>query len=829
MAILSPPPANIRDTKLFRILQRKSAGSDGASEKLERFLENAIPLVDLIVSGPFKEFTLHNRDHSKKLIHIADHILPSATLDNLSIVECLVLFYSFFLHDMGMVLTSSERSRILTSSEFEDTLRDNPELWESINRARTRHGQAKSDTESSLLETELYQLQEAGICNYLRPRHATRGRYKELISRITTSSGRNDLFEVGGASFREALIDICVSHNEDAGVLVESSGPYSDRFPRDLTIATYPLNMQFCAAVLRLVDILDFDRERTPPVLFDSLGISSRTIPGAEVSLKEWQKHMSVHSIDIREDEIVVSADCYHPVIEKTVREFCHLIEREIRDTVAILKRNPAHILNKYTVELPVSVRPWVRSCGYVFRDLSLRISQSAIHSLLMGERLYAEPSVAIRELVQNAVDACIARQKLEDATGCIQEVTISIVKDAADDRSWLEVRDNGIGMDEHVLGEYFLQLGTTYYNSPEFRRLLRASGDGSFVPIARFGIGIASVFMIGDVLEVLTQSKFSPRKDTARRRARIERMGGLAFITQENDGIPGTHIRVRLRPEVETNLDEFISRASAYIHETVVRPQCPVTVDLGESKFSIKPDNFFSLKTSAKDLLSQKNIELVALDLSRWSDRAKGLAVLLLHRQSDGQLSHLQNGHRISLQTLSLDSDEILNNYHGNRLTVNGFRMTPKKINRLIGPGKVKLQIIFDIEVAGDEEIVYDVSRDRILGKGRTFLGQLIRAAIISGLTESGVLQRMTLETREKTLNQLNWEDRTAGSGWIYHSQRPVPSDEILQKVAEMLPATQWPKNIHKLVAQQLGISKAVAHRSINVLLTKGKVQKPL
>jgi hypothetical protein len=203
---------------------------------------------------------------------------------------------------------------------------------------------AKSDLDRSVLETELYQLQEAGLCNYLRPRHATRDRYNALISQIATSSGRNDLFEINGVSFRDILIDICVSHNQDPGVLVESSGVYGDRFPRDLAIATYSLNAQFCAAVLRLVDILDFDRERTPTVLFDSLGISTRTIPGAEVSLREWQKHMSVHSIDIREDEIVISADCRHPVIEKTVRDFCQIIEREIRNTTAILKRNPAHI-----------------------------------------------------------------------------------------------------------------------------------------------------------------------------------------------------------------------------------------------------------------------------------------------------------------------------------------------------------------------------------------------------------------------------------------------------------------------------------------------------
>jgi hypothetical protein len=281
--------------------------------------------------------------------------------------------------------------------------------------------------------------------------------------------------------------------------LAEVEGLYKERYPRDLILGGERANVQFCAACLRLADILDFDRERTPRILFESLGISSRIVPGAEVSIQEWQKHMSVHSLAIERDEIVVSADSNHPAVEKTVKDFCTSIEREIRDTLAVLRRNTAEVTAKYVIELPISVRARVRSIGYVFRDMSLELNQAAISSLHRGERLYSHPAAALRELIQNAIDACNARVELERNAAVVPTIDVAMETDEAG-RHWIKVSDDGIGMDEHVLGEYFLKLGNSYYESPEFRRLLLRSGRSAseFTPISRFGIGLMSVFMIG-------------------------------------------------------------------------------------------------------------------------------------------------------------------------------------------------------------------------------------------------------------------------------------------------------------------------------------------
>jgi hypothetical protein len=74
MGILAHPPEDFRKLRLYELVQTKSDTSDGAAERAESFIRAATPLVDLIIAGPMREFTLHNRDHSKKLLHLAEYV-----------------------------------------------------------------------------------------------------------------------------------------------------------------------------------------------------------------------------------------------------------------------------------------------------------------------------------------------------------------------------------------------------------------------------------------------------------------------------------------------------------------------------------------------------------------------------------------------------------------------------------------------------------------------------------------------------------------------------------------------------------------------------------
>lgn len=495
MALIPSPPSDITDTIIYRNLLTKSTPGDGLAERVEKFISTASPMLDLILAGPFHHYTLHNPGHSKKLVHLAGSIISPKTLASLSALELSIIIMSCYLHDLGMCLTSHERKRILSSVEFEETIRIWPQLGDEIDATRLKYQQT-IDNEKYLIEARLFQLQEAALTAYLRPRHATPQRYLELIHQLREGSGRSDLLETNGVSFENELIDICVSHNLDAGVLLQTTDAYTERFPRDFPIGGLRLNAQFCGAILRLVDVLDFDRERTPRVLFESLGIGDSDLPGSEVSILEWNKHMAVHAIDLKQDELIISADSTHPAIEHSIKTFCKVIEREIRDTLSVLRKNPPEVVEIYQIELPLSVRSQIRSLGYVYKELAFILDESSISTILMGEGLYSSKVVALRELIQNSCDACMVRKLIDRNPSYEPLIEIQSTIDS-NDRAWIEVKDNGIGMDEFVLSNFFFRIGRSYYNTPEFERIIREMG-ASFSPISRFGIGILSVFMMG-------------------------------------------------------------------------------------------------------------------------------------------------------------------------------------------------------------------------------------------------------------------------------------------------------------------------------------------
>ena len=84
----------------------------------------------------------------------------------------------------------------------------------------------------------------------------------------------------------------------------------------------------------------------------------------------------------------------------------------------------------------------------------------------LGGSKLYGDkPTVALRELIQNAADAVQARRKYEKRSTDWGLITVALLSES--DEWWLVVEDNGIGMSEHVLTGPLLDFGTSFWRSP--------------------------------------------------------------------------------------------------------------------------------------------------------------------------------------------------------------------------------------------------------------------------------------------------------------------------------------------------------------------------
>ncbi|MEV6103459.1 caspase family protein [Streptomyces sp. NPDC051940] len=211
---------------------------------------------------------------------------------------------------------------------------------------------------------------------------------------------------------------------------------------------------------------------------------------------------------------------CPHGAIHKALEEHA----TRCRDALGRLDslNLPAHLtwirsLRKFDA----SVYPAIRA--YELPLLTFQFDQRAVSHLLMGEQLYGDPALALRELYQNALDACRYRDyryQWAKSTGGGDpdwDGEILITQYQQDGRTVIECLDNGVGMTEEQLKDLFARTGRRLSDSSAFQHELgewqQAGIEARFN--SRFGIGVLSYFMLADEITVVTRPT-DPRGQSA-------------------------------------------------------------------------------------------------------------------------------------------------------------------------------------------------------------------------------------------------------------------------------------------------------------------------
>ena len=156
---------------------------------------------------------------------------------------------------------------------------------------------------------------------------------------------------------------------------------------------------------------------------------------------------------------------------------------------------------------------------------------------ILVGQELYTTADPAVRELLQNAEDACALQQVA--VPGSQPEI---LVRFSASE-NWLEISDNGLGMNVVAVEAGFTSVGAPKTEVPHIRELLETS-DPRSRQIAQFGIGVLSCFGVAAKITVDTK---------------MDAHDGVSFAIrnyrEEFEELParrvsrGTTIRLELRP----------------------------------------------------------------------------------------------------------------------------------------------------------------------------------------------------------------------------------------------------------------------------------------
>jgi hypothetical protein len=573
MTPISPPPDDVAELDLLRRLDAYARGdaswlarplSPGEREACRQLYADLLrlvrhcfaPMLDRVTAREMEGFTAHDRRHALKVSHLMWHLTRPERRTGLTPAEIALLVLSAHLHDLGMGLSQEERAeRLAPGSEFwekADLTDRHRAAWDALRAAIADPALAEPQRQAAA--RRLHSAEEAMLCLDSRERHATRERYAELLKALDDMAARSRgalpsldaLLRFDGDALRRDLVEICVSHGEDAAALMDRDpeNPDGDRFPSDAAFGCCTADIHFVAAALRLADLCDFDRERTPEVLFHYL-IPSGADPARDMSAREWGKHMAISHWGIENGEtLIYRGNCRDPVIHHAVVLFTQEIEGEIRRTRGVL----AERADDWPFLLAGPVRAEIRPEGYRYLPFQFRLDEGSVFELLMGSRIYDTPLAAVRELIQNAVDACRLRDALtreqDPATTPRSDERIVVTYDengAGPGQPTLSVRDSGIGMDRRMIEEYLLRIGRSYYRSAEFTRLnarLRRASL-SFEPISEFGIGFLSSFMLADRLRVVT-SRWG-RPDEPQRVLEVDGVGRLIQVRERRAApLPG-------------------------------------------------------------------------------------------------------------------------------------------------------------------------------------------------------------------------------------------------------------------------------------------------
>ncbi|MEU2023254.1 caspase family protein [Streptomyces sp. NPDC016469] len=213
----------------------------------------------------------------------------------------------------------------------------------------------------------------------------------------------------------------------------------------------------------------------------------------------------------IDDGRAVVEVLCPHGAVHKALETHATRC-REALSRLPGLRLPPDLDWLRRVATINVTVHP--APGAYNLPLLTFQFDQRAVSHLLMGEQLYGDPALALRELYQNALDACRYRayrhQWAESLGGGDSEWAgrIRITQYQQDGRTVIECLDNGVGMTAEQLKDLFAQAGRRLSDSSAFQREMaewqQADIDVCFN--SRFGIGVLSYFMLADEITVVTR-----------------------------------------------------------------------------------------------------------------------------------------------------------------------------------------------------------------------------------------------------------------------------------------------------------------------------------
>lgn len=269
-------------------------------------------------------------------------------------------------------------------------------------------------------------------------------------------------------------------------------------------------------------------------------------------------------------------ATCSNAILDFALREYAERWDTFLREQgqalAAIFFGIPVQCTADLTPRSPDEndARP-----SYHTPHVQFSMNVERVRRLLMADSLWGDPTMAYRELYQNALDACRYRRSVTAYYNETRDPTlrferkyvpaITFHENEIGGRRYVECQDNGVGMNPDTVRFLFSRAGNQFSRSTEYlleqAKWREKNSDLDFAPNSQFGIGVFSYFLVAESIEIVTRKISSEHcePESEAWRVIIRAPSGLFTITQlrkeEAPEDAGTRIRLYLRPVPSGNV----------------------------------------------------------------------------------------------------------------------------------------------------------------------------------------------------------------------------------------------------------------------------------
>lgn len=530
----------------------------------------------------FPDYTDHGIPHLAKVLEIAGRLIADRARELFSAEDAAVLTFSVLLHDLALHLSEAGFQSLLRAPNWAS-------LW------REFLSTAKHWDDRQLVE--VFGSDEVGgpLALVRDPfdhyNNLTEGDRK-LIGEFIRQHHPQLAYEFAMVGFpgTDGLVIPFGPFDEDlrelAGIIARSHGFHLRNGIRQLEQKQFNklehnnVHPVFLMGILRVADFLDLGDNRAPLIAFAYKEFKS------PISKREWRTNQVFRQIswgnpDPESIHIPARPTTVYSYLE--LRRWLAAIQSELDMAWAVFGEvYGAHpkfsclglTIRRVRSDVADDPEAFAKNASFVPKRVELGVAGPDVVKLFI-EPLYGDhPEIGIRELVQNSVDAVRERWEFEKNHPQLAarpssklEGEVVVWLDAPDKSgvAALTVTDQGMGMTEEIIVNYFLKAGASFRRSVAWKKEFEsedAAGHSKsrVLRSGRFGIGVLAAFLLGKEIEVSTRHIASERgiRFTLRLDVRPAAFEILPIQLTYVNGMPvGTTVKLKVKKSVVKHGEE--------------------------------------------------------------------------------------------------------------------------------------------------------------------------------------------------------------------------------------------------------------------------------